>query len=58
MTQIGEDNLMAGTDYSYADSSAEIETLSLIHQMGENASISPEAARKIRDDNPTRFYGL
>ena len=58
MRQIGEDNLMAGTDYSHADSSAEIETLSLIHQMGESASISPEAARKIRDDNPTRFYGL
>ncbi len=58
ISQIGEDNLMAGTDYSHADQSAEIETLNLIHRMGDDGTISADAARKIRDDNPTRFYGL
>lgn len=55
--QCGEDNLIAGTDYSHADQSAEIETLSTIKRWGEEGLITPTQAKKILNDNPTRFYG-
>ena len=54
----GEDNLMAGTDYTHADQSAEIQTLDIFKQMGEKGMITKEQARKIREDNPAKFYGL
>lgn len=54
----GEDNLVAGTDYTHADQSAEIETLSIIRRMGDENIITKEQARKILEDNPKAFYGL
>jgi len=53
-----EDSLMIGTDYSHADQSAEIQALDVIEQRAEKGDISATVARKIRDDNPRRFYGL
>jgi predicted TIM-barrel fold metal-dependent hydrolase len=53
-----EDNLMVGTDYTHADASAELKALDNIEARGASGNISAEAARKILDDNPRRFYGL
>ena len=54
----GEDRLIAGTDYSHADQSAEIETLNTIRQWGEDGYITRTQARKILEDNPARLYGI
>jgi len=54
----GEDNLVAGTDYSHADQSAEIRTLSVLREMGEEGVITPRQADKILGDNPAALYGL
>ena len=54
----GEDNLVAGTDYSHADQSAEIRTLSLLREMGEEGVITGRQADKILQDNPAALYGL
>lgn len=51
----GEDNLLIGTDYGHADSSTELEAL---QTLGEKGGITPQAHKKIVDDNPRAFYGL
>jgi predicted TIM-barrel fold metal-dependent hydrolase len=53
-----EDHLMIGTDYTHADQSAEIESLRIVKQWGEDGVITEEQARKILEDNPKAFYGL
>ena len=53
-----EDNLLVGTDYTHADQSAELMALDVVEQWGAAGQIPAEAARKILDDNPRRFYGL
>lgn len=52
---VGEDNLVIGTDYSHTDSSSELEALLRLKQ---DERISPEARRKICDDNARALYGL
>lgn len=52
---VGEDNLVIGTDYSHTDSSSELEALQRLKQ---DERISPEARRKIYDDNARALYGL
>ena len=54
----GEDNLVAGTDYSHADQSAEIRTLSVLREMGKEGFITARQADKILQDNPAALYGL
>lgn len=51
----GEDALMLGTDYGHHDPSAEINAFTLIQKRDD---VSPEARRKIVDDNPRALYGL
>ena len=53
-----EEQLLVGTDYAHADQSAELVALDVIEQRAASGQISAEAARKILDDNPRRFYGL
>jgi len=53
-----EDSLVAGTDYSHADGSAEIEALRLVREKGERGEVSRIATRKLLDDNPRALYGL
>jgi predicted TIM-barrel fold metal-dependent hydrolase len=53
-----EDNLVVGTDYTHADQSAELMAMETVEQWGASGQISSDAARKILDDNPRRFYGL
>jgi predicted TIM-barrel fold metal-dependent hydrolase len=51
----GESALMTGTDYGHVDMSVEIDAL---RSLAENGSVRPTLARKILEDNPTRFYAL
>jgi predicted TIM-barrel fold metal-dependent hydrolase len=51
----GEENLVIGSDYGHADTSAEIEAL---RRLREEGKVSASAVRKILDDNPRALYGL
>jgi predicted TIM-barrel fold metal-dependent hydrolase len=51
----GEDNLVIGSDYSHVDTSSELEALKVLNQRED---VSPEAKRKILDDNGRALYGL
>jgi len=51
----GEDNLVIGSDYGHSDSASELEALKTLQQ---TSPLSPEATRKILDDNPRALYGL
>lgn len=53
-----EDNLMLGTDYTHADASAEIASLNILQQWGDEGKVSKQVVRKILEDNPAAFYGL
>jgi predicted TIM-barrel fold metal-dependent hydrolase len=53
-----EDHLLLGTDYSHADQSADIESITTLRQWGEEGRISPRTVTKILEDNPREFYGL
>jgi predicted TIM-barrel fold metal-dependent hydrolase len=51
----GEDNLVIGSDYGHADTSAEIEAL---RRLKEEGQLSPRVVEKILDDNPRALYRL
>ena len=53
-----EDNLVAGSDYSHADQSAELQALGIIRERGERGEYSQTVVHKILDDNPRALYGL
>jgi len=49
------DHIMIGTDYGHSDPSTE---LNAIRRLRNDARLDVEAARKILEVNPRRFYGL
>jgi predicted TIM-barrel fold metal-dependent hydrolase len=51
----GEDNIVIGSDYGHADTSAEIEALRSLKQKGE---VEPRIIDKILYDNAKALYGL
>jgi uncharacterized protein len=51
----GEDNIVIGSDYGHADTSAEIEALRKLKEKGE---IEPRVIDKILYDNAKALYGL
>jgi Amidohydrolase len=51
----GEDNIVIGSDYGHADTSAEIEALRKFKGMGE---VEPRVIDKILYDNAKALYGL
>jgi predicted TIM-barrel fold metal-dependent hydrolase len=51
----GEDNLVMGTDYGHADTTAELRALSSLR---ETAEVDSKVANKILDDNARALYGL
>ncbi len=51
----GEEHLVIGSDYGHADTSSELEALQILQQRED---VSPEAKRKIVDDNPRALYGI
>jgi uncharacterized protein len=52
----GEDNLLIGTDYGHADTTAVLQALQRLK--GQEERVSPTAIRKILDDNPRALYAL
>ena len=50
---VGEDNLIAGTDYGHADNSTDLKGLQTL-----NATLPVPLAQKILYENPRRLYGL
>lgn len=51
----GEDNLVIGSDYGHADTSAEIEALRRVREEGK---LGQAVVDKMLDDNPRALYGL
>ena len=51
----GEDNLVIGSDYGHADTSAEIEAL---RRLREEGKVPARVVNKILDDNARALYGL
>jgi hypothetical protein len=51
----GEDNLVIGSDYGHSDTASELEALK---RLQTSSPLSPEATRKILEDNPKALYGL
>ena len=51
----GEDNLVMGTDYGHADTSAELDALNTLRR---TSVVSAAVLDKILDDNPRALYGL
>ncbi|PZC45662.1 MAG: putative metal-dependent hydrolase, TIM-barrel fold [Chloroflexi bacterium] len=58
LQRTGDGCLVAGTDYTHADQSAEIQTLNIIRTMGDEGYITADQARKIREDNAVKLYAL
>lgn len=55
LSEIGDDNLVIGTDYGHKDTAVEIEALM---RLGRDGSIPQASAAKIVATNPGRLYGL
>ncbi|MFM1814976.1 MAG: hypothetical protein RLZ98_1671 [Pseudomonadota bacterium] len=55
LDEIGDENLIVGTDYGHNDDAVEIE---VIKRLGEDGTISKASAERIIDTNPARLYGL
>ena len=51
----GEDNLVMGTDYGHADTTAELEALRTLRT---RSKVSPDVVNKILDDNARALYGF
>jgi predicted TIM-barrel fold metal-dependent hydrolase len=55
ISEIGEDNLLIGTDYGHGDTAVEIEAL---RRLEGDGTLSASAADKIIRQNPSRLYGI
>jgi len=55
LSELGDDNLLIGTDYGHKDTAVEIEALK---RLGSDGSIPAESAKKIIATNPGKLYGL
>jgi predicted TIM-barrel fold metal-dependent hydrolase len=53
--ELGEDNLIIGTDYGHKDTSVEIEALK---RLGSDGGLSASAVTHILETNPAKLYGL
>lgn len=53
--RIGDENLIIGTDYGHADTTAEIDAL---RKLRDDGKVSQSSADKILSDNPKRLYRL
>jgi predicted TIM-barrel fold metal-dependent hydrolase len=56
--QMGDDNLLVGSDYSHQDPSKELGFVRKLRERAESGEISEETVRKIVYANPKKFYGL
>jgi predicted TIM-barrel fold metal-dependent hydrolase len=55
ISEIGDDNLIIGTDYGHKDVAVEIEALK---RLGSDGSLSASSVNKILETNPGKLYGL
>ena len=55
ISEIGDDNLIIGTDYGHKDVAVEIEALK---RLGSDGSLAPASVSKILETNPGKLYGL
>jgi predicted TIM-barrel fold metal-dependent hydrolase len=53
--EIGDDNLVIGTDYGHRDSATEVEALK---RLGQDGSYPADSVRKILQDNPAKLYAI
>ena len=54
----GEDNLLAGSDYTHQDQAKELEFPRLFQERADAGDIPQSTVTKILYDNPKAFYGL
>ncbi len=54
----GQDNLLAGSDYTHNDAAQEMNFTQLLEQRANQGEFPAAAVRKITYDNPRAFYGL
>ena len=55
LDEIGDDNLIVGTDYGHNDVAVEIE---VIKRLGEDGGIKASSVEKILQTNPSELYGI
>ena len=55
INEVGDDNLVIGTDYGHKDVATELDALK---RLASDGAISTQSARKILQDNPSRLYGI
>jgi predicted TIM-barrel fold metal-dependent hydrolase len=55
LEELGEDNLIIGTDYGHNDSASEVLAL---RRLADDRKLAPSAVDKILAGNPSRLYGL
>jgi predicted TIM-barrel fold metal-dependent hydrolase len=55
LSEIGDDNLLIGTDYGHRDTATEVEALK---RLGEDGSVPRVSTEKILRTNPARLYGI
>jgi predicted TIM-barrel fold metal-dependent hydrolase len=58
ISQVGDESLLVGSDYSHQDSSEELRFKEALQRRVESGDISPSTMRKITEENPRRFYCL
>ena len=55
LSEIGDDNLIIGTDYGHKDTATEVVALK---RMQEDGSLPATTTKKILETNPARLYGI
>lgn len=55
LTEIGDDNLLIGTDYGHGDTAVEIEAL---RRLPADGTLSTSSVDKIIQKNPSRLFGI
>ncbi len=58
MRYTGEDHLLAGSDYTHPDPSADIQFVRLLQARADRGEIPQTAVQRITSDNGRIFYGL
>lgn len=53
--EVGDDNLLIGTDYGHKDTATEIHAM---RRLAEEGGLKPASVTKILETNPARFYGI
>jgi predicted TIM-barrel fold metal-dependent hydrolase len=55
LDEMGDDNLIIGTDYGHRDTATEVEALK---RMPQDASLQQSTVRKILETNPGRLHAI